>query len=433
MGPCTEPRPLVKSGHTPPPQSPIIAAPPTTSLDVTGARRSRRAAPHTRADRGLPAPRNTLKNLTIDSKPRLTQHPCRMPVTAQAFVTLGTNDLYCQGALVLGKSLRNHKTSHQLVVIVTSEVTGRMRGILREVFDEVVEVDVLDSADSVRLSLLKRPELGVTFTKIRCWTLTQYTKCVFMDADTIALCNIDELFDREEFSAAPDSGWPDCFNSGVFVFRPSLETFGRLLKYAEDHGSFDGGDQGLLNSFFGNWATADISKHLPFIYNLSISSIYTYSPAFKQFGSEAKVVHFIGTPKPWNCKYNPQTKGIVEEEPLSGNQTLPLLVLWWQTYISDVLPLLTEQQVPNGSENKVGRIEFQIKNDPSIDSVEEVPAGNPDSTDHLVQSASELSLREAEEKLQRAEERREWEEGHMDYMGRHSFESIQKKLDQFLQ
>lgn len=392
-----------------------------------------------------------------------------MPVTTQAFVTLGTNDLYCQGALVVGKSLRNHKTSHQLVVIVTSEVTERMRGILREVFDEVVEVDLLDSADSVRLSLLKRPELGVTFTKIRCWTLTQYTKCVFLDADTIALCNIDELFDREEFSAAPDSGWPDCFNSGVFVFRPSLETFGRLLKYAEDHGSFDGGDQGLLNSFFGNWATADISKHLPFIYNLSISSIYTYSPAFKQFGSEAKVVHFIGTPKPWNCKYNPQTKWIVEEEPSSGNQHLPYLVLWWQTYISDVLPLLTKQQVPDIPENKVGRIEVQIKKNPSLDFLKEVPAGNPDSTlpdtssvqppaddnvqdqdlllsspvnhepvnedniymVHLVQSASELSLREAEEKLQR-EERREWEEGHMDYMGRHSFENIQKKLDQFL-
>ncbi|XP_073462712.1 glycogenin-1-like isoform X3 [Aquarana catesbeiana] len=392
-----------------------------------------------------------------------------MPVTTQAFVTLGTNDLYCQGALVVGKSLRNHKTSHQLVVIVTSEVTDRMRGILREVFDEVVEVDLLDSADSVRLSLLKRPELGVTFTKIRCWTLTQYTKCVFLDADTIALCNIDELFDREEFSAAPDSGWPDCFNSGVFVFRPSLETFGRLLKYAEDHGSFDGGDQGLLNSFFGNWATADISKHLPFIYNLSISSIYTYSPAFKQFGSEAKVVHFIGTPKPWNCKYNPQTKWIVEEEPSSGNQHLPYLVLWWQTYISDVLPLLTKQQVPDIPENKVGRIEVQIKKNPSLDFLKEVPAGNPDSTlpdtssvqppaddnvqdqdlllsspvnhepvnedniymVHLVQSASELSLREAEEKLQR-EERREWEEGHMDYMGRHSFENIQKKLDQFL-
>jgi hypothetical protein len=39
------------------------------------------------------------------------------------------------------------------------------------------------------------------------------------------LRNCDELFDRDEFSAAPDAGWPDCFNSGVFVFKPSIETF----------------------------------------------------------------------------------------------------------------------------------------------------------------------------------------------------------------
>ena len=37
--------------------------------------------------------------------------------------------------------------------------------------------------------------------------------------------NSDELFDREEFSAAPDAGWPDCFNSGVFVFVPSQKTY----------------------------------------------------------------------------------------------------------------------------------------------------------------------------------------------------------------
>jgi len=52
--------------------------------------------------------------------------------------------------------------------------------------------------------------------------------------------NIDELFDREELSAAPDAGWPDCFNSGVFVFCPSLETYRTLLQFAVTHGSFDG-------------------------------------------------------------------------------------------------------------------------------------------------------------------------------------------------
>ncbi|MGH0174700.1 UNVERIFIED_CONTAM: hypothetical protein FKN15_068986 [Acipenser sinensis] len=96
------------------------------------------------------------------------------------------------------------------------------------------------------------------------------------------LCNVDELFDREEISAAPDPGWPDCFNTGVFVFRPSLQTYNRLFQFAVEHGSFDGGDQGLLNSFFNDWAVKDIDKHLPFIYNLSSSIAYTYLPAFRQ-------------------------------------------------------------------------------------------------------------------------------------------------------
>ncbi|XP_075702925.1 glycogenin-1-like isoform X2 [Rhinoderma darwinii] len=394
-----------------------------------------------------------------------------MPVTDQAFVTFCTNDIYCQGALVLGKSLRNRETSRMLVVMITSQVTARMRAILSKVFDEVLEVDVLDSADLVRLSLLKRPELGITFTKIQSWTLTQYTKCVYMDADTIALRNIDELFDREEFSAAPDSGWPDCFNSGVFVFRPSLDTFRRLVAYAEEHGSFDGGDQGLLNSFYSNWATADISKHLPFIYNLSISSVYTYVPAFKQFGSEAKVVHFIGTPKPWNCKYNPQTKWIAEEESLNRDQHLPFLVHWWETYISDVLPLLTEQEELDGTDkHHFGSLELQLKSEnPSSDCSTEAHLDDPANTqpsssseqraldDNLQAqdllpsqlspqpvtqdsvymappstSVSELSIQEAEEAL-KTEERRKWEEGHIDYMGKYSFDNIQKKLDRFLQ
>ncbi|KAM4030600.1 glycogenin-1-like isoform 2-T5 [Anomaloglossus baeobatrachus] len=358
-----------------------------------------------------------------------------MPVTDQAFVTLCTNDIYCQGALVLGKSLRNHETSRKLVVMITSQVSGRMRAILSKVFDDVLEVDTLDSADLVRLSLLKRPELGITFTKIQCWTLTQYTKCVYMDADTIALRKIDELFDREEFSAAPDSGWPDCFNSGVFVFRPSLETFGRLLQYAEDNGSFDGGDQGLLNSFFSNWATADISKHLPFIYNLSISSIYTYIPAFKQFGSEAKVVHFIGTPKPWNCKYNPQTKWIVEEEALQGDQHLLFLIHWWEIYSSDILPLLTEQEEFVATDkHQCGRTDLPMTDENLSSSCsKETHSCDPENPAHLSKSVSELSIQEAEEAQRTEEERRKWEEGHIDYMGKYSFDNIQKKLDRFLQ
>ncbi len=56
---------------------------------------------------------------------------------------------------------------------------------LHSVFDEVVDVAVLDSGDVGHLALLERPELGITFTKLHCWKLTQYSKCVFLDSDTL--------------------------------------------------------------------------------------------------------------------------------------------------------------------------------------------------------------------------------------------------------
>ncbi len=59
------------------------------------------------------------------------------------------------------------------------------RETLSQVFDLVQDVDVLDSRDAANLTLLTRPDLGITFTKLHCWRLTQFTKCVFLDADTL--------------------------------------------------------------------------------------------------------------------------------------------------------------------------------------------------------------------------------------------------------
>ncbi|KAM6147236.1 glycogenin-2 [Phoenicopterus ruber ruber] len=367
-----------------------------------------------------------------------------------------------------------------------------VRSVLRSVFDEVIKVDALDSADSVRLSLMQRPELGVTFTKLHCWTLTHYSKCVFMDADTLVLCNVDELFDREEFSAAPDSGWPDCFNSGVFVFRPSLKTYNLLLRFAAEHGSFDGGDQGLLNSFFSNWATADIGKHLPFLYNLSSSAVYTYVPAFNHFGRDAKVVHFLGATKPWNYKYNLQTKRVMKDGTTPGSfHQQSFLALWWNIYSASILPLLEKLQKMEESESEECKhtfngVEITLKKvSPSVANSLQMPVlpeqtyeiypttcspeeltfkaqpvceveqsgsnvhlSEPDrpseqlafhpafqetsELNDVTHSVSELSIHLKPEEPSPEDERRKWEEGRMDYMGKDAFEHIKKKLDAFL-
>ena len=180
-------------------------------------------------------------------------------MSSEAFVTLATNDGYALGALVLAQSIRQVGTKRNLAVLISNHLSDLIRlefeytfsidlqndrsfrKSLEEIFDEVVVVDELDSNDEEHLQLLSRPELGITFTKINCWLLQQYSKCVFLDSDCVVLRPIDDLFDREEFSAAPDAGWPDCFNSGVFVYRPSKETFTKLMLFASQHSaSFDG-------------------------------------------------------------------------------------------------------------------------------------------------------------------------------------------------
>ncbi|XP_016089566.1 glycogenin-1-like isoform X1 [Sinocyclocheilus grahami] len=406
---------------------------------------------------------------------------------AQAFVTLATTDAYSMGCLVVGKSLRRHGTSRKLVAMVSPNVSRASRLALEDVFDEVVVVDVLDSRDQTHLTWLRRPELGVTFTKLHCWTLTQYSKCVFLDADTLVLCNVDELFEYEELSAAPDPGWPDCFNSGVFVFRPSLNTHTQILEHTAQHGSFDGGDQGILNTFFSDWAVKDIRKHLPFVYNLTAGAIYTYLPAFQQYGHHAKIVHFLGGTKPWHLSYDPQA---ANESSLrdSSKNFQQFMNLWWVEYYSQrqlqfkkddknedysAQQLVSPQthQTPSQSQKSSTEAHHKEMMMPSLpltlDSLtisssssekseesnilfdvlsggetEETPTvvsppseqeselTEPETTDDSATATGEAAAAETE--VDDLEHRRMWEEGRADYMGKDAFNNIMRKLDLFL-
>ncbi|XP_023334235.1 glycogenin-1 isoform X2 [Eurytemora carolleeae] len=285
--------------------------------------------------------------------------------------------------------------------MVTQGVGAKMLTALKKKFDQVVSVEEMDSGDAENLRLLDRHDLGITFTKIRCWTLTQYSKCVFLDADTMLISNADELFDREEFSAAPDAGWPDCFNSGVFVLKPSLETYSAILKHAADTGSFDGGDQGLLNTYFSDWATKDISKHLPFIYNMVASASYSYLPAYKKFGQNVKIIHFIGATKPWLVGFD--SRG----EPLVGNtesHTKSHLQLWWQIFSTEVKPLLVEHCEGGQTDYPFLRVEVGS----NYSSNPPAPAAPP------------------------ADSRGDWEKGSPDFTGTAAFNNILKKMDETL-
>jgi len=307
-----------------------------------------------------------------------------------AFVTLATSDEYAIGALVLAQSIRTVGTEADIVILVSNGVSSALSDSLTSTFTKVIKINELTSGNTEILNLIQRPELGVTISKIHAWKLTEYEKCVFLDADCLVIKPVDELFQKEELSAVCDLGWPDCFNSGVFVFKPSQDTFDGLLDLVRKEGSFDGGDQGLLNVYFSDWLDSDISKRLSFIYNMHSTASYTYLPAFRKFGERVKIVHFLGAIKPWHYSYDKVSGEITSS--FLAQHNMGHVTLWWQTFVSvkDKLP------------NDLGGIAGQLAN---------------------------LEMKKMEEDYNR---KKRWESGLIDYLGDDSFENIQKKLTESL-
>ena len=198
--------------------------------------------------------------------------------------------------MVLAHSLRDAGTRYPLAALVTLDtLSSDTIEELRTTYDHIIPVDRLVNRTPANLYLMQRPDLAAAFTKIALWRQTQFRRLVYLDADTICLRAPDELFTLSPsspssdataafFAAAPDVGWPDCFNSGVMALTPNLGDYYALLALAQRGISFDGADQGLLNMHFRDrWA------RLSFAYNCTPNASYQYVPAYQHFQSSISV------------------------------------------------------------------------------------------------------------------------------------------------
>lgn len=240
-----------------------------------------------------------------------------------------------KGALVLAQSLRNTGTSIPICVAVLPEsVSTASVARLQTLFDRVITVQPIAGPSAAGLELIGRPDLHATLAKLNMWSLHRegLTRVLYLDADTLVLANLDHLFTLlpqlagaaddggPAMAASTELGFPDCFNSGVMLLAPGEKVFEELLDFAAREPSFDGGDQGVLNMFFGDGtlghpmkadllaaggeATKQTSRtwyRLSYTYNMEMHKVYRmYIPAVLRYRAEHKVLHFIGKEKPWH-------------------------------------------------------------------------------------------------------------------------------------
>lgn len=345
----------------------------------------------------------------------------------QGVFTLLYNEEYLAGALVLAIALRKILERQPEVNISLGVIIDKGRlndsqvSLLQNLYDDIIEVEQLESDMDHRLTYdLGRPELKQTFTKIQLWSLTKYDKILYLDADTLPNVPKDESqgsildllkldFAAKKVLAAPDSGFPDIFNSGVMLLKPNMSDYTNLLNLIEESRdnrklSFDGADQGLLNQYFNlqpDWVRDLVSSNqtevaaahgakssnwipLPFLYNVTPSTEYEYLPAYKHFAStgwlstvygslgrgysnllphfngeksQIKLVHFIGPVKPWKAELS-----------------IGIYGQWWDTWYGYFGNVTVEEVVYHGGGDLVVESSsFEDRKETQIQSVETPP------------------------------------------------------------
>lgn len=209
--------------------------------------------------------------------------------------------------------------TQELQVTSAAECSKPFLTCFQNLYDYVIPVERLANPSPQNLFLMDRLDLHSTFTKIMLWRQVQFSRIVYMDADMVALRAPDELFNLPQaFSASPDIGWPDLFNTGLMVLNPNMGDYYALLAMAQRGISFDGADQGLLNMHFKN-----TYNRLPFTYNVTPSAHYQYVPAYRHFQSSISAAHFIGKDKPWVLGRDAHKSSTPHDE---------LLGRWWAVY-----------------------------------------------------------------------------------------------------
>ncbi|KAK4782739.1 hypothetical protein SAY86_007113 [Trapa natans] len=228
----------------------------------------------------------------------------------EAYVTLLYGDEFLLGVRVLGKSIRDTGTTKDMVVLVSDGVSNYATNLLRADGWIVEKISLLENPNQVR----PKRFWGV-YTKLKIFNMINYKKVVYLDADTIVVQSIEDLFKCQKFCA--NLKHSERLNSGVMVVEPSEALFKDMMSKVNTLYSYTGGDQGFLNSYYPDFPNAHVfepnlspevlksrpvpkMERLSTLYNADVG-LYMLANKWMVDEKELRVIHYtLGPLKPWD-------------------------------------------------------------------------------------------------------------------------------------
>ena len=252
---------------------------------------------------------------------------------SKVYMTVLSNDKYVRGVKALKRSLRSVKSKYDLVVLIPEDKSDVLTELLKKarIPDAHCRVMTQPKMDVVYPSDVhfEQHYWEHTFFKLQVAKCDMFEKIVLLDSDMLIMRNIDDLFEKPHYSAVVAGGvrhpeWVT-FNSGLMVLVPSNTLYRRLADciapamercYRE---ACNIGDQDVFQEAFPDWPDHP-ELSLSETYNAFFEYVYDLRKKYPR--NELRVVHFIGSTKPWS-------NGVITKENiLRLYQTLRAREIW---------------------------------------------------------------------------------------------------------
>eukprot|EP00759_Apiculatamorpha_spiralis_P008175 PhF_6_TR15096/c0_g1_i2/m.23756 len=174
----------------------------------------------------------------------------RLPPKPHAWVTIyyetGKYDYeYLLGLRVMMKSFEKAKTDADRIVLVSPDTCDEIQTLLRS---DGLEVRTMENIANPYSN--KQQRFLHVLNKLHAWSMTEYRRVVMLDADILAIKDPDRLFSCGAFCAVYLNAVS--FHTALLVVKPDMQKYTAMVRalHSNSYGSYDGADQGFLNSYF---------------------------------------------------------------------------------------------------------------------------------------------------------------------------------------
>jgi len=175
-----------------------------------------------------------------------------------AYVTVhyeGTpsDDEYVLGVRVLVQSIMLNAepgADVDVLVLCSTEVRQESKDAFTALGAKTLPVEHVAHAYESGLHETYKPRFVHAMNKLQLWSLTQYERIIYLDADCVVVRSMSILFHSAAFGAVMNMN--GFIHTGLLVIKPDMAMHAKLLAAVSSTWSRDGADQGFLISMFND-------------------------------------------------------------------------------------------------------------------------------------------------------------------------------------